>query len=132
MVAQGKCTITGSVNGATAKEGNYSEHVDANATQMKNWGVYTVTFDSGDKAFYKYQGMATLKDGAFQTGSNKYEIAGGTGKMQNLHGSGSCKLTGESDGGLSYTCTGTYSSGAGSMSRGQGRTPPAKQTPTRP
>jgi len=126
MVSQGKCSVVGSVNGAVAKQGMYSEEIDSTATQMKNQGVYVVTFDSGDKAYYKYQGMGTLKDGAYQAGTNKYEIAGGTGKMAGLHGSGNCKLTGNSDGSLDYTCTGTYSIGmpTGNSSRGQGRTTP--------
>jgi len=107
-VSQGKCTITAKVNGVVAKEGDYAEHIDATTTQFKNWGVYTVTFDNGDKVFYNYQGVATMKDGVYQTGTNKYHVAGGTGKMKGLSGSGSCKLTGTQDGGVDYTCTGTY------------------------
>ena len=131
MVSQGKCSVTGSINGAVAKQGMYSEEVDSNATQMKNQGIYVVTFDSGDKAYYKYQGMATLKDGKYEAGTNKYEIVGGTGKMQGLHGSGSCKLTGKGDDTLDYSCTGTYAVGM-SMggSRGQGRTTGVKQMPS--
>ena len=48
-----------------------------------------------------------MKDGAFQTGTNKYQIAGGTGK-KGIKGSGGCKLTGKPDGGLDYACTGEY------------------------
>ncbi len=106
MVDQGKCTITASLNGATAKEGNYSEHVDATPTHIKQWGVYTVTYDNGDKVFYNYQGVATMKDGVYQNGTNKYQIAGGTGKMKGVKSSGTCKLTGDGSGGLDYTCTG--------------------------
>lgn len=131
MIAEGKCSIVGSVNGAVAKQGVFSEGVEATATGIRNQGVYTVTFDSGDKLFYRYQGSATMKDGAYQSGTNKYEIAGGTGKMNNIHGSGSCKLTGNGDHTLDYSCTGTYTVGmpTGNNSRGQGRTPPAKRSP---
>lgn len=134
MIAQGNCTIVASVNGARATQGAFSEEVEATATQMKNRGVYTVTFDSGDKLFYKYQGMATMKDGAYQAGTNTYDIAGGTGKMNDIHGSGSCKLTGNGDGTLDYTCTGSYSVGmpTGNNSRAKGRTPPAKRNPNTP
>ena len=129
MVVQGQCTITGNVNGAVAKQGNFSEEVDATPTSMSNRGVYVATFDNGDKVYYKYQGTATMKDGAVQTGSNKYEIAGGTGKMQGINGSGACKLTGNSDGGLDYSCTGTYHVGmpTGNNSRGKGRTTPVQR-----
>ena len=111
MVAEGKCSVTGSINGAMAKSGSYSEHVDTNGMQMKNWGVYTVTFDSGDKVFYNYQTTGTMKDGAFQTGANKYQITGGTGKMKGIKGSGACKLTGNADGTLDYTCNSEYTMG---------------------
>jgi len=110
-LAQGKCSVNGDVNGAAGKEGAYSEHGDVTATHMKNWGVYTVTFDNGDKVFYNYQGMGTMKDGAFQGGTNKYQIAGGTGKMKGIKGSGTCKLTGTSDGGTDYSCSGEYTIG---------------------
>jgi len=131
MVSQGKCSTTGSINGAMAKQGMYSEEIDANATQMKNQGVYMVTFDSGDKVYYKYQGMATMKDGAYQAGTNKYEIAGGTGKMAGIHGSGSCKLTGKGGDNIDYSCTGTYQIGMamGGGSRGQGRATAPDQAP---
>jgi hypothetical protein len=129
MVMQGQCSITGSVNGAMAKQGNFSEEVESMPTSMNNRGVYVVTFDSGDKVYYKYQGSATTKDGNIQTGANKYQIAGGTGKMQGVNGSGSCKLMGNGDGTLNYTCTGTYHMGppTGNTSRAQGRTTPVRQ-----
>jgi hypothetical protein len=53
--------------------------------------------------FYSYQTTATSKDGAVQTGQNKYQITGGTGKMKGIKGSGACKLTGNADGGLDYS-----------------------------
>lgn len=129
MLTQGTCSITDSVNGAVAKQGNFSEEVDATPTAMMNRGVYVATFDSGDKVYYKYQGSATMKDGAYQTGTNKYEIAGGTGKMQGINGSGNCKLTGNSDGGVDYSCTGVYHMGppTGNNSRAKGRTTPVRQ-----
>jgi hypothetical protein len=111
IVAQGACSITGNVNGAVAKQGIFSEEVEATPTTMMNRGVFVVTFDTGDKAYYKYQGIGTMKDGAFQAGTNKYKLAGGTGKMQGIDGSGNCKLTGNSDGGVDYTCPGTYHAG---------------------
>jgi len=48
------------------------------------------------------------KDGVFQTGTNKYQIAGGTGKMKGIKGAGVCKLTGAADGSLDYSCSGEY------------------------
>jgi hypothetical protein len=108
MLQQGKCESTGKVGGAKSKEGNFSEHNEAAGTRVKGWGVYVETFDSGDKIFYNYQTTATTKDGAFASGSNKYQITGGTGKMKGIKGMGTCKLTGNGNGGLDYACEGEY------------------------
>jgi hypothetical protein len=117
MLAQGKCTVTGDVSGAAGKEGAYSSHSEATPTHLKEWGVYTVTFDNGDKIYYNYQGVGTMKDGALLSETNKYQIASGTGKMKGLKGSGGCKLTPTSDGGVDYSCTGDYSSGGAAMAK---------------
>jgi hypothetical protein len=107
-LAQGKCVSKGEVGGAMSKEGAFSEHGDVAGTRTKAWGVYVETYDSGDKIFYTYQTTGTMKDGTFQAGTNKYQIAGGTGKMKGIKGSGACKLTGTADGGLDYSCSGEY------------------------
>lgn len=108
MIQQGKCEPMGEVNGAKTKEGMFAEHGEVMGTHIRASGVYTETYDSGDKIFYTYQTTATTKDGAFAGGSNKYQITGGTGKMKGIKGSGTCKLTGTGDGGLNYECTGEY------------------------
>ena len=108
VLGQGKCTVTGDVGGAAAKEGAYSEHGDITATHLKNWGVYTVTFDSGDKIYYNYQSTGTMKNGALLTETNKYQAIAGTGKMKGIKGMGGCTLTPTSDGGVDYKCTGDY------------------------
>jgi len=108
VLAQGTCTVTGDVGGAAAKEGDYSEHGDMTATHMKNWGVYTVTFDSGDKVYYNYQSTGIMKNGALLTETNKYQAIAGTGKMKGIKGTGGCTLTPTSDSGVDYTCTGDY------------------------
>ena len=111
VLTQGKCETKGEVGGAASKEGAFSEHGEVSGSHSKVWGVYVETFDSGDKIFYTYQGSTVLKDGALQTGQNKYQISGGTGKMKGIKGSGTCKLSPNADGGLDYTCTGEYTPG---------------------
>jgi len=115
-LAQGKCTVSGDVNGMAGKTGSYSEHGEVTPTRMRAWGVYTVTFDNGDKIYYEYQAMGSMKNGVLETETNKYQIAGGTGKMKGLKGSGSCNLTGSGDGGADYSCTGELASG-GTMAK---------------
>jgi len=111
VLAQGKCTSKGEVGGAMSKEGAFSEHGEVTGNHSKVSGVYVETFDSGDKVFYTYQSTTTLKDGALETGQNKFQISGGTGKMKGIKGSGTCKLSPNTDGGLDYSCTAEYTLG---------------------
>ena len=108
MLAQATCTVKGEVSGAAGKEAKYSEHGDATGKHNRSWGVFVETFDSGDKIIYSYQNNVASKENGTSTGSNKYQITGGTGKMKGVKGSGTCKLTGNADGGVDYTCTGEY------------------------
>lgn len=108
LIQQGKCTTEkgGEIGGAKSKEGIYVEHGDATPTRVKVAGVYTETYDNGDKVFYDYQGNTTMKDGAAVSATNKWQITGGTGKMKGIKGMGSCTFKGTSDGGVDFTCTG--------------------------
>jgi len=108
LIAQGKCETKGEVGGAASKEGTFSEHGEVTGSRSKTWGVYVETFDSGDKIFYTYQNSVAFKDNAPQTGQGKYQISGGTGKMKGIKGAGTCKHTGNANGGIDYSCTGEY------------------------
>jgi hypothetical protein len=110
VIQSGSCVPKNEVNGAKATSATFAEHGEMSGTHTRTSGVYTETFDSGDKLFYSYTNTGTIKDGAFTTGSNTYKITGGTGKMKGVKGSGACKLKGESDGGLSFNCTGEIGS----------------------
>jgi uncharacterized protein affecting Mg2+/Co2+ transport len=116
-LAQGKCVTKGEIGGATSKEGAYSEHQEVAGNLTKVWGVYVETFDSGDKVFYTYQGSVTTKNGAVQSGQNKWQITGGTGKMKGIKGSGTCKHTPEEGGYLDYACTGEYTLAEGAHTK---------------
>jgi hypothetical protein len=107
-LATAKCTATGDVNGTAGKDGVYAEHRDGTPKRSKGWGVFVETFEGGDKVFYDYQTNVTLKADGTGSGTNKYQITGGTGKMKGIKGSGTCKLTGTADGGTDYSCTGEY------------------------
>jgi len=115
-LAQGKCTAMGDVNGTTAKDGIFSEHGDVTANQVKNWGIFVETFANGDKVTYSYQTTGTMNNGAFEAGTNKYQIVDGTGTMKGIKGSGTCKLTGNNDN-LDYECTGEYSVAGGAPAK---------------
>lgn len=83
-LAQVKCTAKGDVNGLAAKDDVAAEHRDSTAKHSKGWGVYVETFDGGDEVFYTYQTNVTINDDKSATGTNKYQITGGTGKMKGI------------------------------------------------
>lgn len=113
LLQQGKCeTATGEVEGAKSKQGAFAEHGESTATRIQGWGTYVESYDSGDKIFYAYHTTAAVKDGVITTGGNTYQIAGGTGKMKGIKGSGTCKLKGNADGSLDFACTGEYTMAA--------------------
>jgi hypothetical protein len=107
-LAQGKCASKAEIGGVASKEGTFTEHGEVTGNNGKVWGTYVETLANGDKVFYTYESTATMKAGALQSGSNKWSITGGTGKMKGIKGSGTCKLTGTAEGGLDYSCTGEY------------------------
>jgi hypothetical protein len=129
MISQGKCTADGKIGGAMGKDGVFSEHAEAMGTRVKNSGVFVETLDSGDKIFYNYQGTQTMKDNMLQTGTNKYQIAGGTGKMKGIKGSGGCKLTGGADGSVDYTCTSEYTLAGAAKEKPAAKAKPAMAKP---
>jgi hypothetical protein len=112
MVQSGKCATTSTLEGVKSKEGAFAEHDEATGTKMKGGGVYVETFENGDKIYYSYSNTGTTKDNMLVTGSNMYTILWGTGKFKGMKGSGTCKTTGRADGGLDYSCMGTYTMGA--------------------
>jgi len=108
MVAQGKCVSMGELGGAKSKEGAFSEHRDVMGSHMKAWGVYTETYDSGDKILYNYQISATIKDGAVASGKGTFQSISGTGKLKGVKAKGTCTYAPGSDGGTKYSCAGDY------------------------
>jgi hypothetical protein len=112
MVQSGKCATTSTVEGVKSKEGAFAEHDEATATHSKGGGIYVETFDNGDKITYSYTSMGTTKDNMLVTGSNAYTVLSGTGKFKGMKGSGTCTTKGTPDGGLEYSCKGTYTMGA--------------------
>ena len=109
MIQQGKCeTATGEMEGVKSKGGAFAEHGESSATRTQSWGVYTETYENGDELFYDYHTSGAVKDGNITSGGNTYRIIGGTGKLKGVKGSGSCKLKGNADGSLDFTCTGEY------------------------
>lgn len=109
-IGQGKCTSEkGSMGDAKEQEGTYTEFGEMASSANQNHGVFVVTLANGEKVFYRYHGTQSLKDGKMESGTNKWTIAGGTGKYKAVKGEGGCKGKGNGDGTSSWVCEGNYS-----------------------
>jgi hypothetical protein len=100
VIAQGNCTATQASMGE--KSGQYTEFQDAHNTSFSNHGRLVVTMDNGDKAYYDYSGSG---DRAKKSATNKWKVAGGTGKFKSGGPSGACTGTLGDDGSSDWNCT---------------------------
>ena len=109
-IDQIKCTSTkGEIAGVKEKEGTGTEFAEVTGNSSKGHGVFVETMVNGDKIYFTYQTTATIKNGQMQSGSDKWQATGGTGKFKTIKASGTCTGTGNADGSTTWACTGTYS-----------------------
>jgi hypothetical protein len=110
-VSQVKCTWTKpwQIGGVASRDGvgTGTDAISGNTSQSS--GTYVDTMANGDKAYYKYEFNAITKDGKPEKISNhKWELLGGTGKMNAVRGKGTCNATPQADGKVVYECRGEY------------------------
>lgn len=103
------CTaIKGEIAGNKMKSGTGTEFLDIQGDNITGHGEFVETMENGDKNLYRYDFSVITKDGAFQSGSNKWSLIEGGGKMKGGKASGTCKATGNPDQSIFFDCTGTY------------------------
>jgi hypothetical protein len=95
------------IRGVEAKGGTAVQFDEISGNASRFHGYFTDTMANGDKAHYRYDGNATLKDGALQSSSWKWTFTG-TGKLSSVRGQGTCNGTGRPDGGMTWECQGRY------------------------
>ncbi len=110
-LAQGKCTPVkaAEIGGSPSKEATFTEHGEVRGGSGHVWGTYVETLANGEKVYYRYEGTTAIKGGTLQTMQNKWQIEGGTAKLQGIKGQGTCSGKAATDGGLDFECQGEYS-----------------------
>ncbi|MBV9623007.1 MAG: hypothetical protein JOZ14_03405 [Acidobacteria bacterium] len=107
------CTATkGEIAGVKIKSGTGTEFVDVKGDKATGHGEFVENMENGDKDYYRYEFTGTSNNGAFQSGSNKWSMTEGGGKMKGGQASGTCKAKGNADGSTSFDCLGTYTPAA--------------------
>jgi len=108
-VTKTTCTASKSeVGGVIQNDGIGTQFNETKGDAVTWHGVLVVNAENGDKLHYAYSGKGTLKDGQFQTGTDKWSMIGGTGKFKGGKGEGTCKGKGNADGTATWDCEGTY------------------------
>ena len=108
VLQQTKCTATkGEIAGIAEKEGISTEFTEATGNSGKGHGMFVETMANGDKVYISYEATGTMANKLFQSGSNKWTVAGATGKFAGAKGSGTCTGKGNPDGSATFDCTGS-------------------------
>ena len=109
VIEQFKCVGTGGeIAGVKHKDGEGTEFVEATGNTSKGHGVFVETLANGDKLTFSYTLTGTSKDKKMVSGNNSWKATSGTGKFKGLTSSGTCTAKGQPDGGIVFTCIGTY------------------------
>jgi hypothetical protein len=113
-IDQINCTaIKGDIAGNKMKSGSGTEFLDIKGDTVTGHGEFVENMENGDKNVYKYEFSGTAQNGAFQSGTNKWSLIKGGGKMKGGKASGTCKGKGNPDQSTSFDCTGTYTPATG-------------------
>ena len=108
-IEQINCTaIKGDIAGNKMKSGTGTEFLYIQGDNVTGHGEFVENMENGDKNLYKYEFSGTTKNGAFQSGTNKWSLIEGGGKMKGGKASGTCTAKGNPDQSTSFDCTGTY------------------------
>jgi hypothetical protein len=106
-ISQFKCTWTKpmEVAGVQNKDGVDSGVAEFHGISGMSHGYYVDSMANGDKAFVRWQGTDSMKDG---TSEGKWSYAGGTGKFKGIKGGGTYKGKYAQDGSVSFDVEGEY------------------------
>lgn len=109
-LSKGNCTWTKpmEIAGIQDKEYSYVATGEMRGNRSHGYGAGVDTMANGDKAYDRFHGSTTLKDGAPQTAEGKWSYTGGTGKLNGLRGKGTYKGKAEAEGSFTYEIEGEY------------------------
>jgi hypothetical protein len=109
-ISHASCTYPRPANIGLAKKvaGEDVIFSETSGSRLRWYGVYTETMSNGDKLYYRHKGWGLVKNGAFASGKDTWEVSGGTGSYNGYKGSGICELHPQADGTFLNKCRGQY------------------------
>jgi hypothetical protein len=113
VIEQINCTATkGDIGGNKMKSGVGTEFLDVRGDHITGHGEFIESMENGDENLYKYEFSGATKDGVFESGTNKWSLIEGGGKMKGGKANGTCKAKANSDQSTAFDCMGTYTAPA--------------------
>ena len=96
VLTRDSCTWTAPMEMAGLKSKTYNGAItsDAIGGSSQDRGYVVMTMDNGDKAYIRFQGTTTNKEGGAHSGEGTWSFTGGTGKLKGLKGKGTFKSSG--------------------------------------
>jgi hypothetical protein len=110
-LAQGTCTWTKpwEIAGLKSTQGIGTQLQEITGDTTKVRGTFVDTVTNGDRAFYNFELTLVTKADGPKVMNHKWDLVGGTGKLQGVKGQGTCTATpAGSDGSFNYDCRGEY------------------------
>ena len=109
-LGQSKCAWTKpwEIAGTLGKEGVATFSGEITINTFRFHAYYVDEMANGNKAYYRYQGTAILKDGVPQTEEGTWSLIRGTGKLKGVKGKGTYKGKAGADGSMTYEVEGEY------------------------
>jgi len=96
-IQQINCTaMKGDIGGNKMNSGMGTEFLDVRGDHVTEHGEFIESMENGDKNLYKYEFSVTTKDGVFESGTNKWSLIEGGGKMKGGKANGTCKRKSQS------------------------------------
>jgi hypothetical protein len=109
MMAQAKCTFPeGEIGGIKMESSQDTFWGDIQGATSSDRGYAVVAVAGGDKAFVRFEGKTTMKDGMPSEGKGTWVFLGGTGKLKGLKGKGTYAGKAGADGSFLNDIEGEY------------------------
>ena len=98
VLTKESCTWSAPMEMAGLKSKTYTGAVtsDVSGDRSQDRGYVVMTMDNGDKAYIRFQGASTSKQGGAHSAEGTWTYTGGTGKLKGLKGKGTFKSSGPS------------------------------------
>ena len=109
-LGQSKCAWTKpwEIAGTLGREGVATFSGEISGNTFRFHAYYVDEMANRDKAYYRYQGTAIVKDGMPQTEEGTWSLIRGTGKLKGVKGKGTYKGKAGADGTMTYEVEGEY------------------------